>query len=373
MPAPDAVDRTNAILHPTNHPTPGRDPAGHAGDMSSDLADFIAGDPTVVDLPEDGLQLLDCHPSEGDMRAEVLAGLSRTPQKTLPTKYLYDRRGSELFDQITELDAYYPTRTELAILDERLAEIAGLVGPDAAIVEPGAGSSLKIRRLLDALDRPFAYAPVEISRTHVIASARALADDYPDLTVAPVCADFTGFIALPDAVREAPGKRVVFFPGSTIGNFEAPMRRAMLERFAEIVGEDGLLLIGADLIKDTRTLHAAYDDPDGVTAAFNLNYLERLNRELDADFDLARWSHQAVVSRERSRVELSVRSERAQTVRVADHAFEFAEHETIHTESSHKFTEQSFDAEVTAAGFTKRLGRWTDSSDLFSVSLYARR
>jgi len=374
-PAPEPAPETDLAPEPAparNAPTPGRDPAGHAGDMARDLADFIADEPEVIELPEDGLRLLDCHPSEGDLESEVLAGLSRSPQKTLPTKYLYDERGSELFDEITDTRDYYPTRTELAIFDRRLPEISTLIGPHAAVIEPGAGSSLKIRRLLDALDRPAVYAPIEISRTHVVASARALAADYPGLTIAPVCADFTGDIALPDALDQAAGRRVVFFPGSTIGNFDKPIREVMLARFAEIAGPGGLLLLGADLMKDDETLRLAYDDREGVTARFNLNLLERLNRELDADFDLDRWRHHIVVSRERARVELFLRSTREQTVTVAGHRFEFDENETIYTENSHKFTEATLDAELRPAGFTRRLGRWTDDRDRFSVLLLQR-
>lgn len=371
---PDSASQTPASSSrskqvPIAHATPGRDPAGHAGDMARDLAGFIAAEPEVIELPEDGLQLLDCHPSGGDFKGEVLAGLSRAPQKTLPTKYLYDQRGSELFDQITETHDYYPTRTELAIFDAHLPEISKLIGPGAAVIEPGAGSSLKIRRLLDALESPAAYTPIEISRTHVIAAARALSSDYPDLTVAPVCADFTGDIALPEALDQAPGKRVVFFPGSTIGNFDKAIREVMLARYAEIAGPGGLLLLGADLMKSDEVLRRAYDDREGVTARFNLNLLERLNRELDADFDTEHWRHHIEISRERSRVELFLRSTRDQQATVAGRTFEFAENETIYTENSHKFTEESLDEEVRAAGFTRRLGRWTDDSDWFSVVL----
>lgn len=367
-PAPASPDSSESA---SSDPTPGIDPAGHAGDIARDLAEFIKDEPEVIEL-EDGLRLLDCHPSEGDMRGEVLAGLSREPQKTLPTKYLYDRRGSELFDEITRTEAYYPTRTELGIFERDLPEIARVIGPGAAIVEPGAGSSLKIRRLLDALDSPSVYAPVEISRTHVAAAARALARDYPHLTVAPVCADFLGDIALPEELDAAPGQRVVFFPGSTIGNFDEPIRRVVLARFAEIAGPGGLLLIGADLIKDTETLRLAYDDPQGVTAAFDLNLLARLNRELDADFDLDAWTHEARVDPDGSRVALGLVSRRDQTATVAGRTFRFDAGEFIHTENSHKFTEATLDGQVLASGFDRRVGRWTDPDERFSVALYRR-
>jgi L-histidine Nalpha-methyltransferase len=299
------------------------------------------------------------------MRREVVAGLSASP-KTLPSKYFYDAEGSRLFDRITALDAYYPTRTEAGILDEHRDEIAALIGPGAALVEYGSGSSTKTRLLLDALAPSLAaYVPVDISREHLYRTAEALRADYPALRVAPVAADYTRPFTIPDDPEER-RKRVVFFPGSTIGNFEPHEARRFLAQIAEVVGPGGGLLLGADRKKDPAVLERAYDDDEGVTAAFNLNLLLRLNRELGADFDPEAWTHHARYEPALGRVEMHLVSARDQTVRLDGRAFSFRTGETIHTENSYKYGPGEVEALAAEAGF--RLVRsWMDPKGWFAV------
>jgi dimethylhistidine N-methyltransferase len=295
-------------------------------------------------------------------RADVLAGLSR-PQKRLPAKYFYDAAGSRLFDAITELPEYYPTRTELGILRAHAGEIAGRCGPRCLLVELGAGSLTKVRFLLDRLDRPAGYVPVDVSGDHLHSAAAALADDYPALEVAPVVADFTRPFALPDlpAVR-----RVAFFPGSTIGNFDPPETGALLRRVARLVGPGGGLLLGIDLRKDVAVLDRAYNDAAGVTAAFNRNLLVRINRELGADFDPDAFRHVALYNCERSRIEMHLVSSAAHWVRVGAAVFDFRAGESIHTENSYKYDVGEFAARAAACGL--RLDEtWTDTQNYFAV------
>jgi dimethylhistidine N-methyltransferase len=295
-------------------------------------------------------------------RADVLAGLSR-PRKRLSPKYFYDRAGSRLFDRITELAEYYPTRTELGIMRGRAGEMARRCGPRCLLIELGAGSLTKVRLLLDRLDRPAGYVPVDVSGDHLRAAAAALADDYPALAVAPVAADFTRPFRLPDA--EA-ARRVVYFPGSTIGNFDPPEADAILRRVARLVGPGGGLLIGLDLRKDAAVLERAYDDAAGVTAAFNRNLLVRINRELGADFDPAAFRHVAFYNRELSRIEMHLVSTAAQRVRVGETAFDFRAGESIHTENSYKYDVAAFAARAAACGL--RLDEtWTDAQNYFAV------
>src|SRR4051812_17699352 len=271
-------------------------------------------------------------------RADVLAGLSR-PRKRLPAKYFYDAAGSRLFDAITELPEYYPTRTELGILRARAGEMARRCGPRCLLIELGAGSLTKVRLLLDRLDRPAGYVPVDVSGDHLPAApagvghrhspppgaplraaAAELADDYPALPVVPVVADFTRPFELPDVPA---ARRVAFFPGSTVGNFDPPAADALLRRVARLVGPGGGLLIGIDLRKDAAVLERAYNDAAGVTAAFNRNLLVRINRELGADFDPAAFRHVAFYDRDRSRIEMHLVSASRQRVRVGESAFDF--------------------------------------------------
>jgi dimethylhistidine N-methyltransferase len=307
---------------------------------------------------------------------DVLTGLGQ-PQKSIPCKYFYDERGSALFDRITETEEYYPTRTELAIMETHVGEMAEAVGPRAALVEYGSGSSLKTRVLLDRLaadaapgDALAAYVPIDISREHLLSTADTLRAAYPGLPVLPVAADYTADFDLPDLPPHA--KRVVYFPGSTIGNFDRAQAADFLDHAAEVAGGPegrGGLLIGVDLKKDRATLEAAYDDAEGITAAFNLNLLHRINRELGGTFDPDAFRHLAVWNEASSRIEAYLVSERDQTATVEGETFRFAEGERIHTENSHKYTVEGFARSAAEAGFALRR-YWTDGGGLFSVQYF---
>ena len=286
------------------------------------------------------------------MLAEVLHGL-RQPQKTLSPKFFYDARGSELFEQITRLDAYYPTRTEVGILKQHGAEIGRLIGPNAVIVEFGAGNLEKIRLLLDVLDRPRAYIPIDISGEHMAEAAETLAREYPDLRIEPVAGDYTKPLDLSAWAMAAGVHRVGFFPGSTIGNFHPPNAIAFLRTARQILN-GGDLVIGIDLEKDTGVLERAYNDPEGVTAAFNLNMLTNLNGLVGAGFDPAMFTHQAFYNREKHRIEMHLVSRAAQTVMVGGEAIRFAEGETIHTECSYKYTQEGVEELAAASGWRVR-------------------
>jgi L-histidine Nalpha-methyltransferase len=294
---------------------------------------------------------------------DVRAGLSR-PQKALSPKYFYDAAGSDLFEAITRLPEYYPTRTEIGILDRSGPEIAALLPAHAALVEFGSGSTVKLRRLLEHLETLAAYVPVDVSGTFLRSQAEALKADLPQLRVEPVVADFTRDFDLPHSLDGLP--RAGFFPGSTIGNFEPAEAEGLLRRFGRILGEGAHMIVGVDLVKDAATLERAYDDAAGVTAAFNLNLLTRINRELAGRFDLDAFAHRAVFNPSASRIEMHLVSRNAQDVRVGSDTFAFAEGETIHTESSYKYTVATFQALAERAGWTW-LKVWTDPQGLFSV------
>lgn len=301
--------------------------------------------------------------AEGGFGHDLLQALAHAPRRISP-KYFYDAQGSRLFDQICGLPEYYPTRTELSILAQRAGEIGELMGAGAQIVEFGAGSLRKVRLLLDAAQRPAGYLPIDISGEHLGDAATALRSDYPGLRVEPVVADYTRPFSLPAAPPGA-GQRVGFFPGSTIGNF-TPEEALDFLRGAGQVLRGGALLLGADLIKDPARLHAAYNDAQGVTAAFNLNLLARANRELGTDFALARFAHSAFYNAPLQRIEMHLVSLARQQVTLVGERFEFAEGETLHTENSHKFTIEGLQALALRAGF--RPGPvWTDPERLFSV------
>jgi dimethylhistidine N-methyltransferase len=296
------------------------------------------------------------------LRADVIAGLSR-PRKRLPSKYFYDAAGSRLFDLITELPEYYPTRTELGILREHAAGMATRCGPRCLLIELGAGSLTKVRLLLDRLDRPAGYVPVDVSGEHLGAAAVALAGEYPGLDVFPVVADFTDGFELPDVPAT---RRVVYFPGSTIGNFDLPQADALLRRVAWLVGADGGLLLGVDLRKDVAVLERAYDDEAGVTAAFNRNLLLRINRELGADFDPGSFRHHAFYNVARSRIEMHLVSEVDQRVRIGPMTFRFRAGESVHTENSYKYDVGELAERATRCGL--RLDEtWTDARNYFAV------
>jgi dimethylhistidine N-methyltransferase len=295
-------------------------------------------------------------------RADVLAGLAR-PQKRLPAKYFYDAAGSRLFDRITELDEYYPTRTELGIVRRHAAAMAARCGRRCLLVELGAGSLVKVRLLLDRLDAPAGYVPVDVSGDHLRGAAAALADDYPALAVRPVVADFTRPFALPDVPA---ARRVVYFPGSTIGNFDPAEADALLARVARLVGPGGGLLLGVDRRKDVAVVERAYNDAAGVTAAFNRNLLVRINRELGADFDPAAFEHRAFYNRERARIEMHLVSAAAGRVRVGAAAFDFRAGETIHTENSYKYDLADLATRAEKCGL--RVDEtWTDEQNYFAV------
>jgi dimethylhistidine N-methyltransferase len=299
-----------------------------------------------------------------DFYAEVMAGLT-LPVKTLPCKYFYDERGSQLFDEICELDEYYPTRTEAAIMERHAKEMAALLGPDCRLVEYGSGSSTKTRILLDSAPDLAAYVPVDISRVHLHKTAEGLRRRYPQLEILPVCADYTTPFALPEPARSA-SRTVAYFPGSTIGNFHPRQAQFFLAQIAALCGEGGGLLIGVDLKKDPDVLHAAYNDARGVTAAFNLNVLDRINQELRGEFDLDSFAHHAFYNEELGRIEMHLVSRKDQTVGICEGAVTFSAGETIHTECSYKYSREDFASLAESAGF--QVSRfWTDPSKLFSV------
>lgn len=303
--------------------------------------------------------------SENAFLAEVIDGLSATP-KTLPAKYFYDAEGSRLFEQICDLPEYYLTRTETALLREIAPEIAAHIPEDAALVEFGSGASTKTRLLLDAAPQVSVYAPIDISPTALEAAAASLRADYPALTVAPLVEDFTKAISPPRAARE---RRVVgFFPGSTIGNFAPPEAEALLRQARELLGEGALFVVGADVAKDPQVLIPAYDDAQGVTAAFNRNVLVHINRELGGTFDPAAFAHRAVWNAEESRIEMHLESVRDQIVMVGDHGFRFAAGETIHTENSYKYRPQTFEAIAARAGWVVAR-RWVSADPTFAIYL----
>lgn len=301
----------------------------------------------------------------GTLLAEVLVGLQQSP-RAIPSKFFYDARGSQLFDRICELEAYYPTRTERAIMERHVAEMVERIGPRGLLVEYGSGSSVKTRILLDHLPQPAGYMPIDISCAHLMQAARALAERYAALPIYPVCADYTQLLELPAV--EGMAKTVVFFPGSTIGNFTPLEARAFLQRVAVLCGRrgGGGLLIGVDLKKEPAVLHAAYNDPEGVTAAFNKNVLVRLNRELGADFNVDRFAHYAFYEPVHGRVEMHLVSLADQTVTLGPVRVDLVEGESIRTEYSYKYTRAGFAALAASAGFTVA-HVWTDARRRFSV------
>jgi len=285
-------------------------------------------------------------------------------------KYFYDERGSHLFNEITQLPEYYPTRTELSIMDAHMPEIATLVGRNACIIEFGSGSGLKTRRLIEGLESPVAYVPVEISREHLLEAAQTLAEEFANLEVRPVCADFTRAFELPTPAR-MPSRNLVYFPGSTIGNFTDPEAEALLEVMHTEAGSGGALLIGVDLRKDPEVLEKAYNDDAGVTAAFNLNLLRRMNRELGADFELDRFEHRAIWDAREGRIEMRLESLADQWVKVDGEQISFEAGENIVTEYSRKYRLDEFAELAEDAGF-RSVQVWADEDRLFSVHFLER-
>lgn len=298
--------------------------------------------------------------------SDVIRGLSQ-PQKTIPPKYFYDERGSELFDEICDVPEYYPTRTEAALLSRIAPALADELSGLAHLIEYGSGASRKTRIVLDALENLQTYVPIDVSEEFLLDTADRLAADYPDLDVVPVVGDFTNEIALPESTDT--GQRAGFFPGSTIGNLGPEGGTEFLQRARQSLGEGSAFLLGADLIKDTTTLRAAYNDSAGVTAKFNLNLLSRINRELGADFNEDAFQHTAVWNDKESRIEMHLVSSAAQTVSINGRRFGFRAGETIHTENSYKFTPASLTALAATAGWNLR-NIWTDRMFPFAVALF---
>ena len=309
----------------------------------------------------------DLAPGEESFRDAVLNGFGRTP-KSIPCKFFYDARGSALFEAICRLPEYYLTRTEVAILEQNAPAIAAQIGSHSRLIEFGSGASTKARILLRALDRPVAYVPVDISREHLRDAATSLAEDFPSLPVVAVCADYTRAFPLPPLPGPS-GKRVGFFPGSTIGNFEPDAAVDFLANYARVLGPGGEMLIGVDLEKDPAILEAAYNDRAGVTAAFNLNLIVRINRELDGDLDIGRFEHVAFYNQVEGRIEIYIRSLANQEAWIAGTPILFAKGELIHTEYSYKYSVAEFRALAGRAGFSAVDTR-TDPGDLFSVHYF---
>lgn len=309
------------------------------------------------------LKLKKFEPVSEDLVAEITHGLKQ-PQKRLPSKLFYDKRGSSLFDRICGLDEYYLTRTEVAIMNENIEEIAGALGEGCLLIELGSGSSQKIRLLLENLQKPAGYVPIDISEEHLLDSVTTLAGDYPGLRILPVYADYTKSFTLP-LFNFPSSKIVVYYPGSTIGNFTPGEADKFLKKISEFTGTGSGLLIGVDLIKDTDILDKAYNDKAGVTAEFNLNILMRLNREADSDFDLSEWGHLAFYDSEESRIEMHVVSKCDQLVHINGTRIPVDEGESILTEYSYKYTLEGFRSLVSDSYRVETV--WTDKDNLFSV------
>ena len=312
----------------------------------------------------------DFKPGFESFLAEVLIGL-RKPQKELPSKYFYDERGSQLFGRICELQEYYITRIEASIMQAHIREMVELIGPHVLVIEYGCGNCEKVRLLIDRLHDPVAFIPIDISQEQLLHVTKELALIYPRLQVLPVCADYTSSFELP-IPKQSSKRTVVYFPGSTISNFDPIPAKHFLEHVANICGSDGALLIGVDLKKDPAVLHSAYNDNEGITAAFNLNLLERINRELDSDFQLDGFQHYAFYNPRESRIEMHLVSQRDQVVHINRETISFARGESIWTESSYKYNLGEFEQMATAAGF--RVERvWVDERQWFSVQYLVTR
>lgn len=293
---------------------------------------------------------------------DVIRGLGQSP-RSIPPKYFYDARGSRLFEAICEQPEYYLTRTEKALLERHAGEIAGLIGPGCALIEPGCGSCEKVRLLLDTL-QPDTYIPIDISGEHLQVAAEQIAGSYSWLDVRAVCTDITDDLSLPFIQDNS--KRVVFYPGSSIGNFEPDHAVVFLRKLGAIAGDDGRLLIGVDLQKDPERLNAAYNDAGGVTAAFNLNLLHRINAELDGHLDIETFDHHAFYNEGRNRVEMHLVSNTDQSIDIDGHRFDFEAGDPIHTEYSYKYTIEQFLDLAQRAGLA--MGNvWTDAERLFSL------
>lgn len=318
----------------------------------------------IVHSIEEQLERYDFAPKNTTVRMEILEGL-RKPLKELPSKYFYDEAGSQLFDLITELDEYYLTRTEVQIMHDKIQEIASVLGPHCMLIEYGSGRSIKTRQLLDHLESPAAYVPIDISREHLLQAALELAQSYPKLEILPICADYTSNFKLPQP-SEAGARQVAYYPGSTIGNFDHKPAKRFLSQIAQTCGKGGGLLIGVDLKKDFNTLHRAYNDQEGITARFNLHLLERLNQEISTNFQLDQFGHYAFYNPAHGRIEMHLVSLSKQKVRIGKEQIAFANYESIWTESSYKYTLDEFGELAASAGFQVE-HVWLDPKKFFSI------
>jgi L-histidine Nalpha-methyltransferase len=301
--------------------------------------------------------------SHNEFLDDVIQGLE-SDNKTLPCKYFYDEKGSNLFEAICDLDEYYITRTELKLIESIKHQLADLIGKNAVIIEPGAGAGKKIQTLLSALDSPALYVPTDISKDFLFYSAQKIQQRFPKLDVMPLQGDFSQ----PFTMTNQPdlNNRVVFFPGSTIGNFTPPQAQAFLENQAQLVGDKGAIIIGFDLVKSSETLEAAYNDDVGVTAEFNKNLLQRINNELGGNFDLDNFEHEAIFNQDESRIEMHLISKTQQAVCIDEQQFEFEENETIHTENSYKYSSHEFIQLAQRAGL-KSVKHWLDDNNLIAM------
>jgi dimethylhistidine N-methyltransferase len=320
---------------------------------------------TIQKTSNSEIEFYDFHPEISDFHLEVLEGLRKEPKKISP-KFFYDEAGSQLFEKICSLPEYYPTRTEQKILEENLDKIAAIVGKYPYIIEPGCGSCEKIKPLLKSL-KPATYVPMDISREYLKETAQSLSDEFPWLEVQAACVDFTSPVDLSFCPENA--RKLAFFPGSSIGNFEPSQARNFLRHMLETVGPEGGMLIGVDLKKDIEILNKAYNDAAGVTADFNLNLLTRINNELNADFDLSSFGHKAFYNDKAGCVEMHLVSQKAQQIKIGDNYIDFRQGETIHTESSYKYTIEEFQKLGNDAGFLP-LHVWTDDRNRFSVHYF---
>ncbi len=305
-------------------------------------------------------------PPQNEFMTDVINGLT-SDQKTLPCKYFYDEAGSKIYDKICELEEYYPTRTEIAIVRKYVKEITAHFNPDSYLIEYGSGSSIKTRTLLDKLKDLDGYSPIDISGEHLKSISEDLHLRYPDLAIYPIEADYTQDFDLPEPLL-VNNNRIVYYPGSSLGNFTQEEAIEILTEIRELAGPNGKLLIGIDLVKPIPILEAAYNDKEGVTAEFNLNLLTRINKELDGDFDLAKFKHRAIFNQDLQRIEMHLISLTDQVVNIGDHSISFKKSESIHTENSHKYSLNSFGYIAKKAGWENQCS-WTDDQSWFSVQL----
>lgn len=318
--------------------------------------------------PSDPVEFYDLHPKPTDLYLEVYQGLQKN-KKSIPPKFFYDEKGSDLFSKITQLEEYYLTDTEKKILRENGAHIGEFIGEQSIIIEYGCGSSEKIQILLDFLCRPKSYVAIDISKEHLLGMTQGLKKTYPELEVIAVCADFTSSFQLPLNGEHKAYKKVVFFPGSTIGNFEPEEAEVFLSNVTGVVGSNGGLLIGVDLKKDLEALQSAYNDTKGVTSDFNKNLLSRINRECESNFNLDNFKHHVFYNQEHGRIEMHLKSLVDQTIHFNESPINFKSGETIHTENSYKYSLEEFQNLANSAGWTRRQF-WTDKQGLFSLQYF---